>query len=282
MKRFKNIFKKVKVFIFDLDGTLYFKGKKFDYVDELIYELRRRNIILRFVTNTDSKTHIKVIQKLKDLQIDIKEDELFTPVNALVSFINNHEKNSYYFMVSKDVESYFKDLNENKKYNFYFYDDFNFQNRIDYVVIGDFSDRLTYDYLNKGLRILYSGGEILALAKFKVFFTQEGVNLNTGAFVNMFENILNRDAYLIGKPSKEIALYSLNGLNMKNDEVIIVGDDINVDILLAKNIRAYSILLRQGHFIEEKNNIKIGFKNKLKPTFIFDSIEDLYKNINLV
>ncbi|MCX8057881.1 MAG: HAD-IIA family hydrolase [Spirochaetes bacterium] len=275
-KKACNLLKNIKIFIFDLDGTLYFKGKKFDKVDELIELLRAKNKILRFVTNTDSKSPTELLRKMKNYGIYCDEREIVSPINVFISFIKSNLDKKFYVMVSNDVENYLKNIFSYEINNIYFYNDFEIamNEKIDFVAIGDISDRMNYDYLNKGFYFIYNGAEMLAFAKFFVFFDKNGVCLNTGAFVKMFEEVCKKEAVLLGKPSKLIIEEACKGLELNSKEIIIIGDDPNIDIKLAKNISAYSVLLKQGHFIEHKYNFKKLLK--IKPTFIFDSIKEFY------
>lgn len=275
-----DLLKGVKLYIFDLDGTLYFKGEKFNKVDELIYLLRKKNKILRFVTNTDSKSPVNLYNKLRGFDLNINENELITPVVSLTKFIKENINKKFYLMTSLDVQDYIKNIFGNNK-NIFFYENVEQakKEKIDYVVIGDFSDVLNYNFLNEGFRFVYKGAKILALAKFLIFYTKDGACLNTGAFVKMLEIVSKKRAFLLGKPGKYIANVAIDDLKIKKDEVVIIGDDIDVDIALANNICSYSILLQQGHFNELKNNEKEDKLKKLKPTFVFENIENLYLNL---
>jgi ribonucleotide monophosphatase NagD (HAD superfamily) len=144
-------------------------------------------------------------------------------------------------------------------------------------VIGDFSDKASYDEINKVFRFIMNGSLILALSKTKYYFQDNGININTGAFVSMFENACDKEAILLGKPSKDFFNLALTHLNSLSSKTLVIGDDITVDVVGAKSINATSVLVKSGHYNEALIN-----NSSLKPDYIIEDITklpDLLMNI---
>jgi HAD superfamily hydrolase (TIGR01458 family) len=247
----------IDTILFDLDGTLYAKGKPIKTAVNIIEKLRKENIRMGFITNTDGWPVEHIHNRLINMGFNISLDEVFTPVAAVIQFFKNKPDKSCYCLVTDEVLESLKDLNMNHV-------------NPDYVVIGDFSDKTSYDEINKVFRFIMNGSLILALSKTKYYFQDDGININTGAFVSMFEHACETEAILLGKPSKEFFNLALSHLGSISSNTVVVGDDVTVDVAGANDINALSVLVKTGHYNEDLIN-----KFKAKPDFIIEDITQL-------
>lgn len=249
--------RKVDTILFDLDGTLYAKGKPIKTAVEVIERLRKEDIKLGFITNTDGWPIEFVHERLVKMGFKISLEEVFTPVAAVKQFFADNPDKSCYCLVTEEVLDSLKGLNMNDK-------------NPDYVVIGDFSDKTSYEEINKVFRLIKQGSSILALSKTMYYFQDNGVNINTGAFVSMFERACEKEAVLLGKPSKEFFNLALNRLGSLPNNTLVVGDDISVDAAGANAINAVSVLVKTGHYDEN-----VVSKSTVKPDYIIEDITAL-------
>ena len=74
MEKIKNI----KLFLFDMDGTLYLGDRLFDFTKELLSEIKKNQGKYMFMTNNSSKSVNDYIKKLNKLGIDAVYDEFIT------------------------------------------------------------------------------------------------------------------------------------------------------------------------------------------------------------
>lgn len=253
----------IDTILFDLDGTLYAARKPIKTAVNTINMLRKNNMKMGFVTNTDGWPVEHIHNRLVNMGFDIALEEVFTPVAAVKEFFANNPDKSCYCLVTDEVFESLKGLRIN---------DIN----PDYVVIGDFSDKVSYDEINKVFRFIMNGSSILALSKTNYFYHDNGVNINTGAFVGMFERACDKEAILLGKPSKEFFNLALTHLNSKSCKTLIIGDDITVDVTGAKAIGATSVLVKTGHYNEE-----IISNSKVKTDYIIEDVTRLPELLGL-
>jgi len=251
----------VKHLIFDLDGTIYWKGKEIPGALATIKKLEDKGYKVSFVTNTDSKPESLLHEKIKDMGIEIPLENLYTPVVAVKKYAVRNPGKSYFCLTSRSVEESLE-LDKNDE-------------NPDYVIIGDFSDRMDFGFINKGFRLIQKGAEMLALAKFLIYYTAQGPNLNTGAFVAMLEHVTGKQAKLLGKPSPDFLRIACDDQNSLPSETLVIGDDITTDILGAYHLGAKSILLRTGHFAGKDLEA-----SPVKPDFILQSIANIPEVLN--
>ncbi len=255
---------KIKGLLLDLDGTLYFKNQLIENAVSTINQLKQEGYNICYMTNTDAKSPRYLYEKLKQYGFDLEEADVITPVSASLKYLKNKKVKSVYPLVSQEVEHCFRDFQNDQN--------------IEYVVVGDFRDQMTYEKINQAYRYMDEGAEILALQKGRFFYTQEGKNINTGAFVKMFEYASGKEALLLGKPSTDFFQIGIDQLGCKPSEVIIVGDDITTDIKGANEIGANSVMVKTGKYTKDI----LAQNPNIKPDYIIGDIakiKELLKNI---
>lgn len=248
----------IKAVFFDLDGTLYFNQKAIEGAIETVDYLKSKGYICRFLTNSDSKRTSYILERVKNLGFNIELDEIFTPVTASVKFLKSNREAKIYTLVSDNVVSEYEEFNLCEE-------------NVDYIVIGDCRDKVSYDILNKAFKIVGENTEILALQKGKYFYDSTGKNLDTGAFVAMMEYATGKSSKVLGKPSESFFNILLQDLNLKPSDVLIIGDDISTDIVGANNIGSVGALVKTGKY-NDQINLHVG-----NPDLVLDSVADLMR-----
>ena len=248
----------IKAVFFDLDGTLYFNQKAIEGAIETVDYLKSKGYICRFLTNSDSKRTSYILERVKNLGFNIELDEIFTPVTASVKFLKSNREAKIYTLVSDNVVSEYEEFNLCEE-------------NVDYIVIGDCRDKVSYDILNKAFKIVGENTEILALQKGKYFYDSTGKNLDTGAFVAMMEYATGKSSKVLGKPSESFFNILLQDLNLKPSDVLIIGDDISTDIVGANNIGSVGALVKTGKY-NDQINLHVG-----NTDLVLDSVADLMR-----
>ena len=72
------IFKKIKLFLFDMDGTLYLGDRLFPFTKELLATIKQQGARYLFMTNNSSKSVDAYIEKLAGFGIEATEDAFVT------------------------------------------------------------------------------------------------------------------------------------------------------------------------------------------------------------
>ena len=65
----KEIIKNIRLYLFDMDGTLYLGDRLFDFKKELLKKIRQSGADYLFMTNNSSKSVSAYIEKLQRLGI---------------------------------------------------------------------------------------------------------------------------------------------------------------------------------------------------------------------
>jgi len=247
----------VRALLLDLDGTLYFRGEAIPHADQVIGALREMGFQLRFLTNTDSKTASTLQRELAEMGLAMAEEEIFSAASAALRFLQEQPDKRYHCLVSQELAAAFAPFHAA-------------EGAVDYVVVGDFRDSVSYDVLNTAFRHVMAGAEIIAMQKGRYFVSSAGYNLDTGAFVQLLEYGSGKTARVLGKPSAEFFRLAIEQMACSPEEAVVVGDDVTTDIVGARAVGALSVLVRTGKYSDEALE-----RSSVKPDYLVDSIADV-------
>ena len=296
-----------KIILIDLDGTIYTGGVQIGGAMAAINVLRQQGHKLLFLTNTDSVPSNQVIAKVYALGLDISRDELFTPVDAAISYYQNKPEARVLACTASGVRT-------------------QLANHIRLVepgdgpsdvLVGDMGSGLGYSRLNAAFQAIDAGARLLALQKNRYYYTGGSANIDTGAIVAALEYATGQEALILGKPSLDylkMALHSLSITTLQEampqtdlyepwplpapvqesstvvplyeieptlpppeddapitlEQVYIVGDDRDSDIRMGAAAGIKTILVRTGKYALQLNDPELP-----QADYTIDSIADL-------
>ncbi|NLG67576.1 MAG: HAD-IIA family hydrolase [Actinobacteria bacterium] len=257
-----------KALLIDLEGTVRFGGPAIPGAAQALNRLRAAGYTLRFVTNIDSMTPESICRGLTEIGAQGTPAEIFTPLVALRRFVAEHRGCTWYFLLSAELLPEFEGLMRSTNPTVPAGGDTaahaaagsavgaavgesSTSRPPDYVVIGDFRDRMTYGLLNQAYRHLVAGSRLVALQRQQYFMGPDGRYLDNGAFVQMLEWASGVEALVLGKPSGEFYRLALAELGLGPSAVLVVGDDVAMDVAGARAVGAPSALVRTGKFSHE-------------------------------
>ena len=115
------------------------------------------------------------------------------------------------------------------------------------IVVGDIEDRWNYKIVNDIFKKVLAGAELVAMHKNKYWNPKGELLIDAGAFITGIEFAASKESTVIGKPSPLYFSAALEKINSENAErFIMVGDDIESDIIAAQNIGGTAILIYTG------------------------------------
>ncbi|NDJ75905.1 MAG: HAD hydrolase-like protein [Chloroflexi bacterium] len=224
--------------LLDIDGTLYFAGDWIDSALDTVRWLLNRNLQVRFLTNTTTTSRRAVCQRFAP-HLDVPEDWFFTPARAAYRWFRAQASppTSILPLVHSDVLPDLGDLplvhDENA----------------DVVLLGDMDDEWTIDALNTGLRALLNGATLVALARNRHWKARDGYRLDIGAFVAALEYGADaRCETVFGKPNPVFFSAPLNEMGIEPGHALMVGDDLEGDVIGAVNAGLQGVLVKTGKF----------------------------------
>jgi len=226
-----------QAFLIDLDGVLYVGKNPVPGARECLDRLEDRGYGYRFVSNSTRRCRSSVAERLKGLGYDVPAEHIFTPPLAAIECMKELRKKRCYLLATGDVQRDFEDAGiaiceEN----------------VDFVVIGDAGRDFTFERLNKALRLILDGAQILALEMDRYWREADGLVLSSGPFVAALEYATGKKAKVMGKPSRQFFELALKDLGKRPKDVAMIGDDILTDVGGAQEMGMKGILVKTGKY----------------------------------
>lgn len=219
--------------LLDLGGVVYVGNEPLPGAIAAIDRLRDSGLGVRFLTNTTRTPQGKLLEELRRMGLALADDELFTPAIAARKLIER-EGLAPYLLVHPSLEDDFAGLVPGDRRA---------------VVIGDVGEGLTYAALNAAFRALDGDAKFLALANNRSFRDKDGgLSLDAGPFVAALAFASRREPIVLGKPAPDYFLSAVASLGCAPEETVMIGDDIENDVLSAMEFGLTGILVRTGKY----------------------------------
>ncbi len=268
MSKSKEILASKKLFIFDMDGTIYLGGIPFDFAIRFIKNLRKSGKQVLFFTNNASHTTPFYLNKLTRLGFEPTIDEIMTAGDVTYEFLSRHRKGKSVYMVATDelVEEYrAKGINVlNGEQNIQSAD----------VVVTSFDTSLTYEKLNTACRLIRGGAEYISTHPDFNCPTENGFIPDSGAIAALVTASTGVLPTYFGKPYKETIEMIAEYTKYSTEEMCIFGDRLYTDIALGKSFGVTSCLVLSG---ETKQNDVDAAEEADKPDLVFASLNEVDK-----
>ncbi len=258
----KDIIKNIRLFLFDMDGTLYIGDRLFDFTKELLDTIKESGKRYLFMTNNSSKSVADYIKKLDKLGIKTEKDDFITSSQATAMYLKANCPDDRLYVCG--TQSLKDELIENR---FTVTEDIN---KVDCVVMG-FDTELTFKKLEDVCKILLSRDvRYIATNPDLVCPTEYGSVPDCGSVCEMIFNATGKRPYVIGKPQAAMPLIAMEKFGCEKSETAVIGDRIYTDIKSGINAGAVSILVMSGETTNE-----ILEQSPDKPDIVLDSAKEI-------
>lgn len=258
-----NILKEKKLYIFDMDGTIYLGGRVFDFAIKFINNLRSHGKKVLFFTNNASHTTEFYMSKLTRLGFSPASDEIMTSGDVTAEFLLRHRGGKSVYLVGTDelVEDY-----KSRGINILSGDEKSAD-----IVITSFDTSLTYKKLDDACRFVRNGSEYLSTHPDFNCPTENGFIPDSGAIAAFVTASTGKTPTYFGKPYKETLEMISEATGFAKEEMCIFGDRLYTDIALGKKHGVTSVLVYTG---ETQPTDVDAASDAEKPDFVFPSLAE--------
>lgn len=256
------LLKKKKLFLLDMDGTIYNEDTLFDGTLPFLSEIEARGGKYVFVTNNSSKSVEDYIRKVTSFGIRADRENFFTSSQAAAFVLNGKHPGKKVFCMG--TRSLIRELRENGVIVTEEVED-----DIGVVLIG-FDTELTGEKLRRICLILgrdlpYYGTN--CDLRCPVSF---GYIPDCGSISIMIKNCTDKEPVFIGKPAPTMVELAMRNNGVGPEETVIVGDRLYTDIATGVNANVDSICVLSGEC-----TVDDILKSPFKPTLTFDSVTEI-------
>lgn len=233
-----------RLFLLDLDGTLYLDERLFDGAADFLRAIRSRGGTYRFLTNNSSRGAESYVEKLRRLGVEAEISDFLTSVDALVAHLRAQGMAEKLLYVC-GTQSMKRQLTQA---GLRLTDDRDAA--VDALVMG-FDTELTFQKLEDACILLGQGIPYLATNPDWVCPTAYGFVPDCGSVCEMLWRATSRRPVVIGKPEPLMPQLAMLEAGVSARETLLVGDRIYTDIASGANAGIDTLLVLSGETKEE-------------------------------
>jgi len=252
-----------KLFLFDMDGTIYNENELIDGTLELLDTIKNIGGRSVFITNNSSKSVNDYIGKLRTMKIDVGEEDFFTSAQATIVYLkNNFPNKKVYCMGTKSLlEELCRDGIDVTE---------EVEDNVDVVLVG-FDTELTSLKLRKTCELLTRDVAYIATNVDLVCPVSFGFVPDCGAVCEMLAHATGKKPVFIGKPEPTMVEYVMSKFNYSKQKTMVIGDRLYTDIASGVNANVSVACVLSG-----ESSLDDVEKSDIKPTYLFNSVKDIF------
>lgn len=245
----------MKNIICDIDGVLLHDNTLVPGADIFIHRILEQGNPLLLLTNYPSQTPLDLQNRLNSAGIKISADHFYTSAMATAAFLEKQDGRKAYVIGEGALthELYgigftMTDINP------------------DFVIVGE-TRAFNWDMIQKAASFLMNGARFIA--------TNPDVagpkgQPACGALCAPIERIAGKKPFYVGKPNAWIMRAALNSIDAHSENTVIIGDNMNTDILAGIQAGMETVLVLTG--VSQKEDLD---KFPYRPNHIFPGAGDV-------
>lgn len=265
--------KKIRHVALDMDGTIYNGNTLFPFTIPFLAKLKMWGIGYSFLTNNPTKSANDYVQHLRELNIPVELENMYTSAQATIDYLHLHhpEYKRLFILGTPSMVAEFESAG--------FVSTGESASDVPDAVIVSFDKSLVYSRLCRAAWWIQQQLPYIATNPDKVCPTdQPTVLLDCGSLISCLEYATNRRPdVIIGKPDPRMLYCIMERLNLRADEVAMIGDRIYTDVKTALNAKSLGILVLSG-----ETTMDVVRQSVEKPTLIAQDLGEVERWLSMV
>ena len=255
-------FKQKKLFLLDMDGTIYLGDDLFDGTLDFLRRVREQGGRYLFATNNSSRGVNAYVERLRRMGIDAVADDFLTSTDALIWYLRGkYDDALIYAFGTKTFREQLIDA------SFHITD--KLEEGVSLLVCG-FDTELTFQKLEDACILLGRGVDFVATNPDWVCPTAWGSVPDCGSVCEMLFRATGRRPKFIGKPQPEMVLLSMERCGCTREETVLIGDRVYTDIACGVNAGVDTAFVLSGEGVVDDIE-----KYQVTPTGIYQNIREI-------
>lgn len=245
----------MKAVICDIDGVVLHDNEMIPEADIFVERIIKQGNPLLFLTNYPSQTAADLKNRLSSAGLNVKEEHFFTSAMATAEFLSRQKGRKAYVVgegaLTHELYSRGFTITDIDP---------------DFVIIGE-TRAYNWEMIQKASYLIMQGARFI------------GTNPDhagpkgypaCGALCAPIERITGKKPFFVGKPSAWMMRAALNYLNVHSDDAVLIGDNMDTDILAGVQAGIETVLVFTG--VTKKADLD---RYPYRPTYIFDCARDI-------
>lgn len=244
MMEIQELVNKTKLYLLDMDGTLYLGDRLFPFTKDFLKAIRERGARYLFMTNNSSKSVSAYIQKLEKFGIEATKEDFMTSSQATAYYLKKHHWGKTLYVCG--TQSLKEELMGE---GFAVSDDIA---KTQCIVMG-FDTELNFRKLHDVSYLLLTQPELpyIATNPDLVCPTEFGSVPDCGSVCQMICNATGKKPVVIGKPAALMPELAMDKWGVRPEETCVIGDRIYTDVKSGLNAGTNTVLVMSGETTRE-------------------------------
>jgi 4-nitrophenyl phosphatase len=227
---------RVRGIIADLDGVVYRGNTPIDSAVESFASWRQASIPYCFVTNNSTRSPEEVAAKLTAMGVLCAADQVITSATGTTEILKKTwPKGGRAFALGapsliRAVEAAEFEIS---------HDD------VDCVVAG-LDRELTYERLSRAVQFVLGGATLIGTNPDVLLPTDSGFEPGAGSLLAAIVSSTRVNPIVVGKPQPHLINDAVARLGIAHAECLMIGDQLDTDIVAAQNAGIYSVMVETG------------------------------------
>jgi HAD superfamily hydrolase (TIGR01458 family) len=248
--------------LIDIDGVLTVSWRPLPGAVAALRQLRAAALPLALVTNTTSRPRASIAAALDEAGFPVTAADILTAPAIAAAYLAEHHPGARCLLLNSGQTG--EDL---AGVTLAGQDD---AGPVDVVLVGGAGEEFSYAALNRAFGHLQGGAALVAMHRGLYWRTSEGLQLDSGAFVTGLEHAAGIQAEVAGKPAAAFFDAALAHLGADAADTVMVGDDIETDVLAAQRHGLTGVLVKTGKYLPSTHRAATG-----TPDHVLDSFASL-------
>jgi HAD superfamily hydrolase (TIGR01458 family) len=250
--------RRIDAVLIDIDGVLTVSWKPIEGAVAALKRLRGAALPLALVTNTTSRTRESIAAVLAAEGFPVTAGDILTAPVIAAAYLNDRYPGARCLLLNSG------DIGEDLTGVTLAGDG---GPAVDVVLVGGAGDEFSYQALNRAFHHLQRGARLVAMHRGLYWRTDQGLQLDSGAFVAGLEQAAGTEAEVVGKPAPAFFAAALAHLGAGAAGTLMVGDDIESDVLAAQRQGLTGVLVKTGKYLPRTHQAASGTADHVLGSF---------------
>ena len=259
-----------RLFLLDMDGTLYLGDDVFDGAVDFIHSISETGRNYIYLTNNSSRAGVDYITRLRKLGFPCEAENVFTSGMATGEFLNQNYPGAKVYLAG--TKAFYREL---QSYGIDLVNDENGHTDVDTVdvVVQGFDTELVYEKLDLACHFLRRGAKFIAANPDWVCpMPADEVLPDCGSICALLTAASGVKPEYIGKPNRNMIDVVSKMTGVPNENICAVGDRLYTDIAVAKNAGSVSVCVLSGESSEQDIA-----ESDVKPDYVLKDVAEIAK-----
>lgn len=257
--------KNKKLFLLDMDGTVYHGDVPIPGATDFIKSLCRTGADYIFMTNNSSKSADAYLEKLHRLGFPAENKNILTSGQTAAVFLCKKKEHAAVYVMGtsslrRELASYGLDVRTEPDKD------------IDFLLVG-YDTELTYKKMEDSCELICRGVPFFATNPDVVCPAPNGRYLpDCATMCYCLEKATGKTPFYIGKPRPEMPLAALSVFGVDKKDAVVVGDRLYTDIKCGVNAGIDTVLVLSG-----ESTVADIEKFGVMPTAVAESVREMIR-----